>query len=53
MKKPPWEKPDPKSKPKHLTPSQKAYAKAKAKKAGQLYPSLVANMQAAKRAKKK
>ena len=46
-----WEKPRPKglgaSKP--LSPVQKAKAKAIAKKSGTKYPSLVANMQAAKR----
>ena len=48
--KPVWDKPRPKglgpSKP--LTSAQKAKAKAAAKKAGQKYPSLVANMRAAK-----
>jgi len=50
MKKEVWDKPRPKalgpSKP--LTSAQKAKAKAAAKKAGQKYPSLVANMRAAK-----
>jgi len=45
-----WDKPRPeklgKSKP--LTPEQKAKAKAQAKAKGQKYPSLVANMRAAK-----
>lgn len=46
-----WEKPRPKGlgKPKPLTPDQKAKAKAIARKAGSKYPSLVANMQAAKK----
>ena len=46
-----WEKPRPKGlgQPKHLTPDQKAKAKAIARKSGSKYPSLVANMQAAKR----
>lgn len=49
--KPVWEKPRPKSlgKSKKLTPAQKAKAKAAAKKAGRPYPSLVDNMNAAKK----
>lgn len=49
--KPVWEKPRPKSagKPKKLTPEQKASAKAEAKRKGQVYPSLVANMRAARK----
>ena len=45
-----WEKPRPKGlgKPKALTPAKKSKAKAMAKAAGQVYPSLVANMRAAK-----
>lgn len=44
-----WEKPRPKGlgKPKALTPKQKASARAEAKRKGQVYPSLVANMRAA------
>lgn len=53
MKKPVWEKKRPKGlgKPKALTPAQKAAAKAEAKRKGQVYPSLVANMRAAKKGK--
>ena len=45
-----WDKPRPEKlgKPKPLTPEQKAKAKAQAKAKGQKYPSLVANMRAAK-----
>lgn len=51
---PPWKKPAPKNnRPDKLTPQQKAGAKARAKAAGQRYPSLVANMNAVKRAKGK
>jgi hypothetical protein len=48
-----WEKPRPKSlgKPKHLSESQKASAKASAKAAGRPYPSFVDNINAAKRGK--
>ena len=48
--KPVWEKARPKSlgKPKKLTPTQKAKAKAAAKKAGRPYPNLIDNMRAAK-----
>ena len=48
--KPVWEKPRPKSlgAPKKLAPAKKAAAKAEAKRKGQVYPSLVANMRAAK-----
>lgn len=51
MKKPVWGKARPKSagKPKALTPAKKASAKAMAKAAGQVYPSLVANMHAARK----
>jgi hypothetical protein len=50
MKKPVWAKPRPKAlgKPKALTPSQKAGAKAAAKKAGRPYPNLVDNMRASR-----
>lgn len=52
--KPVWEQPRPKDlgKPKKLTKDQKKDAKAFAKKTGTKYPSLVANMQAAKAKKK-
>ena len=45
-----WDKPRPKGlgKPKKLTPSKKAAAKAMAKKAGRPYPNLVDNVRAAK-----
>lgn len=51
MEKPVWEKPNPKQKSKKLTPKQKASAKAKAKAAGRPYPSLVDNINAAKKKK--
>jgi hypothetical protein len=41
MKKPIWERPNPKAKSKKLTTSQKAKAKASAKAAGRPYPNLV------------
>ena len=45
-----WDKPRPKGlgEPKALSKAQKAKARATAKAAGQVYPSLVANMNAAK-----
>ena len=45
-----WDKPRPKSlgKPKALSPSQKASAKAMARAAGRPYPNLVDNMRAAR-----
>jgi hypothetical protein len=45
-----WEKPRPKDlgAPKPLSSAQKQKAKAIARKAGSKYPSLVANMQAAR-----
>ena len=46
-----WDKPNPKKKSAPLTASQKAQAKARAKKAGRPYPNLVDN--AAVRRKKK
>ena len=46
-----WDKPNPKKKSTPLTASQKAQAKARAKKAGRPYPNLVDN--AAVRRKKK
>jgi hypothetical protein len=49
----PWNKPAPKStKHKKLSGAQKASAKRSAKKAGRPYPSLVDNMNAAKKQKK-
>jgi hypothetical protein len=46
----PWEKPAPKrSRHTKLTPKSKAKAKAAAKKGGRKYPSLVDNMNAAKK----
>lgn len=47
--KPVWEKPNPKEKSKKLTPQQKAKAKRIAKQSGTVYPSLVANIQAARK----
>jgi len=52
VKKKVWDKPNPKGKSKPLTASQKAAAKARAKKAGRPYPNLIDNM-AASRGKKK
>jgi hypothetical protein len=51
MKKPVWDRKRPASlgKPKKLSPSQKASAKAAAAKAGRPYPNLVDNMRAARR----
>ncbi len=46
-----WDKKDPTKKDKKLTPSQKASAKAAAKKAGRPYPNLVDNMNASKKKK--
>lgn len=48
-----WNKPRPKSlgASKKLTPTQKASAKAAAKKAGRRYPNLVDNMRAARKKK--
>jgi len=43
-----WDKPAPKGKTKHLTPAQKARAKARARAAGRPYPNLVDNMAVAK-----
>ena len=49
--KPVWEKSRPKDlgPSKKLTPAKKAAAKAEAKRKGQTYPSLVANMRAARK----
>ena len=54
VKAPVWERPRPKSlgKPKKLPGKAKALAKREAKAKGEVYPSLVANMRAAKKAKK-
>jgi hypothetical protein len=49
MKKPVWEKPNPKGKSKPLTPAQKSAAKKSAKAAGRPYPNLVDNMNAARK----
>ena len=51
MKKEVWDKPRPKGlgAPKKLTPAKKAAAKAEAERKGQTYPSLVANMRAARK----
>ncbi len=48
-----WDKPRPKGlgASKKLSPSQKASAKAAAKKAGRSYPNLVDNMRAARKNK--
>ncbi len=50
-----WNKPRPKSlgASKKLTPTQKAKAKAMAKKAGRKYPNLVDSMRVAAKARKK
>ena len=48
MAKKPWNRKNPKGKSQPLTPSQKARAKAAARKAGRPYPNLVDNMNAAK-----
>lgn len=45
----PWNRKNPKGKSRPLTPSQKARAKATARKAGRPYPNLVDNMNAAKK----
>lgn len=44
-----WDKPNPKSKSKKLTPKQKSAAKARAKAAGRKYPNLVDNAAVAKK----
>ena len=46
-----WDKPNPKRKSTPLTVSQKAAAKARAKKAGRPYPNLIDNMAVSKKAK--
>jgi hypothetical protein len=50
--KPFWEKKNPKTKSKTLTPAQKASAKAKAKAAGRPYPNLIDNAAASRKKKK-
>lgn len=56
-RKAPWKRPNPRKRAgkasKHLTPAQKAAAKARAKRAGRPYPNLVDNMHVATSAKKK
>lgn len=49
MKKPVWKTKDPTKTDKKLTSSQKASAKAMAKKAGRVYPNLVDNMRAGRK----
>jgi hypothetical protein len=51
---PPWERksPEPAKKSKHLSPTEKASAKRRAKAAGRLYPNLVDNMHASAQKKK-
>lgn len=46
-----WDKPNPKSNSKKLSPSQKSAAKARAKAAGRKYPNLVDNAAVAKKKK--
>ncbi len=45
---PPWKRKRPERLRKPLTPGQKAWARAAARKAGRPYPNLVDNMNAAK-----
>lgn len=52
MKKPVWDKPNPKAKSSPLSAPQKASAKKAAEKAGRPYPNLVDNMRAAQKSKK-
>lgn len=47
-----WDTKNPKKKSEKLDPSEKAEAKARAKKAGRPYPNLVDNMAAARKKKK-
>ena len=51
MSKPVWKKPNPKKTSKKMTPSQKANAKARAKKAGRPYPNAVDNIAASRKKK--
>jgi hypothetical protein len=46
-----WDKPNPKKKSTPLSSSQKASAKAAAKRAGRPYPNLVDNMRVAQKGK--
>lgn len=46
-----WETKNPKKESKKMTPAQKAFAKARAKKAGRPYPNLIDNAAASRRAK--
>jgi len=48
-KKPFWKSKDPTKRDKPLSSNQKAWAKARAKKAGRPYPNLIDNAAAAKR----
>lgn len=50
--KPFWDKPAPEGKSKHLSPQQKASAKARAKAAGRPYPNLIDNAAVARRKEK-
>lgn len=50
--KPIWEKKNPKKKSKKLTPSQKAEAKRRAKKAGRPYPNAVDNVAVSRKSKR-
>lgn len=52
MKKPVWEKKNPKKKSTKMKPAQKAAAKRFAEKTGTPYPSLVANLHGMKAGKK-
>jgi len=51
MKKPFWDKANPKKQSKKLSPAQKSAAKARAKKAGRPYPNLVDNAAASRKKK--
>ena len=57
VKRPPWKKANPRKvrgkKSNKLSPAKKAAAKRSAKKAGRKYPSLVDNMRAASKGKKR
>lgn len=46
--KPPWERPNPKQRHTKLTAASRRSARARARRAGRTYPSLVDNMNAAK-----
>lgn len=52
MKKAFWDKPNPKSKSKKLTPKQKTAAKARAQAAGRPYPNLIDNAAVSRKKKK-